>query len=38
MTQQFTAEYPDAATTADEIQILAQHLNESFSRTMAYMV
>ncbi|QQD76915.1 hypothetical protein I8920_03920 [Curtobacterium sp. YC1] len=38
VTQQFTAEHPEAATTAKEIQILEQHLNQSFSRTMAYMV
>lgn len=36
--EQFTAEHPDSATAAKEIQILDEHLKNSWRRTMAYMV
>lgn len=36
--EQFTAEHPDSATTAKEIQTLDQHLKNSWRRTFAYLV
>ncbi|MCX2796817.1 hypothetical protein [Curtobacterium flaccumfaciens] len=36
--EQFTAEHPDSATAAKEIQTLDEHLKNSWRRTMAYMV
>jgi hypothetical protein len=35
---QFTAEHPDSATAAKEIQTLTNHLQNNWQRTLAYMV
>ena len=36
--EQFTGGYPESATAAKEIQILDEHLENSWRRTMAYIV